>query len=195
MHALNELNIAASDPTEETQKDLENFLDYVATHPEAQIIYRVSDMQLEVDCDAAYLVAPKARSRAAGYHYLGNHDGNLFNGPIYVLAKVIKAVMSSAAEVENKLLFLNGGEAVPFIKTLEELGHKQKPVRLRTDNNTASGINNGTIKKLKSKKWDMHDWWIKDRIEQGQFKVERSKGKHSLSDYFSKHILAHIIKQ
>ena len=32
----------------------------------------------------------------------------------------------------------------------------------------------------------MHDWWIKDRIEQGQFKVEWSKGKHSLSDYFSK---------
>ena len=90
MHALNELNIAASDPTEETQKDLEHFLDYVATHPEAQIIYRASDMQLKVDCDAAYLVAPKARSRAAGYHYLGNHDGNLFNGPIYVLAKVIK---------------------------------------------------------------------------------------------------------
>ena len=39
MHAVNELNIAASDPTEETQKDLENFLDYVAIHPETQNIY------------------------------------------------------------------------------------------------------------------------------------------------------------
>ena len=58
-------------------------------------------MQLEIDCDAAYLVAPKARSRAAGYHYLGNYDGKLFNGPIYVLAKVIKAVMSSAVEAES----------------------------------------------------------------------------------------------
>ena len=118
MHALNELNIAASDPTEETQKDLEHFLDYVATHPEAKIIYRASDMQLEVDCDAAYLVAPKARSRAAGYHYLGNHDGNLFNGPIYVLAKVIKAVMTSAAEAENESIFINGGEAVPFLSLI-----------------------------------------------------------------------------
>ena len=33
----------------------------------------------------------------------------------------------------------------------------------------------------------MHDWWMIDRIEQGQFTVECSKGKHSLSDYFTKH--------
>ena len=51
-------------------------------------------MQLEIDCDADYLVASKARSRAVGYHYLGNYDGKLFNEPIYVLAKVIKSVMT-----------------------------------------------------------------------------------------------------
>ena len=32
----------------------------------------------------------------------------------------------------------------------------------------------------------MHDWCMIDRIEQGQFIVEWSKGKHSLSDYFTK---------
>ena len=95
-------------------------------------------MQLEIDCDAAYLVVSKSRSRAAGYHYLGNYDGKIFNGPIYVLAKVIKAVMSSAAEAESESLFLNAGEAVQYIKNLEELGHVHHPVRLRTDNNTAS---------------------------------------------------------
>ena len=80
-------------------------------------------MQLEIDCDAAYLVASKSRSRAAGYRYLGNYDGKLCNGPIYVLAKVIKAVMISAAEAESESLFLNTGEAVQYIKTQEELGH------------------------------------------------------------------------
>ena len=40
-------------------------------------------------------------------------------GPIYVLAKVINAVMSSAAEAESESLFLNAGEAVQYIKTLE----------------------------------------------------------------------------
>ena len=75
-------------------------------------------MQLEIDCGAAYLVASKYRIRAAGYHYLGNNDGKLVNGPIYVLAKVIKAVMSSAAEAEIESIFLNAGEAVQCIKTL-----------------------------------------------------------------------------
>ena len=55
-------------------------------------------MKLEIDCGAAYLVAPKSRRRAAGYNYLGNYDGKLLNGPIYVLSKVIKAVTRSAAE-------------------------------------------------------------------------------------------------
>ena len=75
-------------------------MDYLATHPEAQIIYRVSDMQLQIDSDAAYLEHKNARSRAGGFHFLGNYNGKLFNGPIYILAKIIKAVMSSAAEEE-----------------------------------------------------------------------------------------------
>ena len=115
LHALNELNMASSKATEQTQKDLEHFLNYCATKPEAQIIYRTSDMQLEIDCDAAYLVASKARKIAVGYHYLGNYDGKLFNRPIYVLAKVIKDVMSSAAEAESESLFLNAGESVQYI--------------------------------------------------------------------------------
>ena len=76
-------------------------------------------MQLEIDCDAAYLVASKSRSRAAGYHHLGNYYGKLFNVPIYVLAKVIKAVMSSESEAESESIFLNAGEALQYIKTLE----------------------------------------------------------------------------
>ena len=75
-------------------------------------------MQIEIYFDAAYLVASKAISRAAGYHFLGNYYGKLFNVPIYVLSKVIKAVMSSAAEAESESIFLNAGEAVQYIKTL-----------------------------------------------------------------------------
>ena len=180
------MNIASSKSTEQTQKYLEHFFNYCATNPEAQIIYRASDIQLEIDCDATYIVASKSRSRSAGYHYLGNYDGKLFNGPIYVLAKVIKSVMSSAAEAESELLFFNAGEAVQYIKTLEELGHIHHPVRLRTDNNTDSVIANKTIKLSKVKKWDMHDWWMIDRIDQEQCTVEWSKGKHSHSDYFTK---------
>ena len=65
------------------------------------------DMVFFTDSDASYLVEPSARSRAAGYHYLGDSTGQSFNAPIYALAKVIKSVMTSAMEAEVKALFMN----------------------------------------------------------------------------------------
>jgi hypothetical protein len=150
-HALHELCIAATKGTQETQEALEYFLNYCATHPEAEIIYRASEMILSVDSDAAYQVAPKSRSRASGYHYLGNLDGKLFNGAIFILAKVIKSVMQSAAEAECGGLYMNAKEAVPMRITLEELNHPQPATPMRTDNSTADGIMNKTVKQKQSK--------------------------------------------
>ena len=78
-------------------------------------------MQLRIDSDASYLVAPKARSRAGGYHYLGNKDGNLFNRPKIRLPTVIKAGMLSAAESKVGSIYLNAKEAICLICSLEEL--------------------------------------------------------------------------
>ena len=186
MHTLNEINIEANKATEKTKAAVKHFLDYIATNPEAKIIYRASDMQLQVDSDAAYLVEPKARSRAGGYHFLGNLDGKLFNGPIFILAKVIKAVMSSAAESECGSLYMNARETIPFIITLEELGHKQLAVPIKTDNSTAKGIMNKEIKQKRSKSFDMRFWWLVDRTEQGLFRIYWAPGYISLADYFTK---------
>eukprot|EP00956_Cyclotella_meneghiniana_P033532 scaffold96784_cov43-Cyclotella_meneghiniana.AAC.2 len=49
----------------------------------------------------------------------------LNNGTILKVSKVIKAVMSSAAEAELGALFMNAKTAAPMRKTLEELGHPQ----------------------------------------------------------------------
>ena len=46
-------------------------------------------------------------------------DGLLFNGAICILAKVIKAVIQSAAEAESGALYMNAKEAVPMRTTLE----------------------------------------------------------------------------
>ncbi len=59
-----------SAPTEETLAHVNQFLDYMWTHPDAKIRYRASDMILNVHSDASYLSAPKARSRAGGYFFL-----------------------------------------------------------------------------------------------------------------------------
>jgi hypothetical protein len=143
-------------------------------------------MILSVDSDAAYQVASKSRSRASGYHYLGNLDGKLFNGAIFILAKIIKSVMQSAAEAECGGLYMNAKEAVPMRITLEELNHPQPATPMRTDNSTADGIMNKTVKQKQSKSMDMRFYWLQDRVEQGQFKMFWAPGKINLADYHSK---------
>ena len=147
LHALNDIASTKNKGTQTTWKAVKYFLNYAASNQDAKIIFRASDMLYKIDSDAAYLVCPEARSRAGGYHYLGNKDDNLFNGPIYVLAKIIKNVMASAAEAEVAGLFMNAQHAVPIRLTLEDMGHKQPPTPLRTDNKTAQGILSGVHKR------------------------------------------------
>ena len=117
-------------------------------------------MILQGDSDTAYLVCPEARSRAGGYIYCGNSDKQLFNGPVLVLSKKIKNVVASASEAEVAALFMNAQEMVPMRQCLEELGHSQSATPLKTDNSTATGIVNNTIKQKRSKAIDMRYYWI-----------------------------------
>ena len=139
-HMMNHIGSQKSKGTQKLMQAVTHFLNYAASNPNAQIIYRKSDMLYKIDSDAAYLVCPDARSRAGGYHYLGNADNNLFNGPIYILATIIKNVMASAAEAEVAGLFINANKAIPIRHTLIEMGHPQPPIPLKTINTTAQGI-------------------------------------------------------
>ena len=67
------------------------------------------------------------------------------------------------------------------------LGHPQPATPLTTDNNTAEGILNGTIKQKRSKSIDMRFNWLKDRVARKQFTVHWEPGKYNLADYPSKH--------
>ena len=68
--AINEISITQSNSPEMTQKKSNKLLDYLHTHLNAKIRYFASSMQIYIDSDAAYLVAPKAKNRVAGYVYL-----------------------------------------------------------------------------------------------------------------------------
>jgi hypothetical protein len=185
LHALNE--IASSKHTEETMEATRYFLNYAACNPNGKVVYRKSDMILQGDSDAAYLVCPEARSRAGGYIYCGDKDKKLFNGPVLVLSKKIKNVVSSASEAEVAALYLNAQEMVPMRQCLEELGHPQPATPLKTDNSTATGIINNTIKQKRSKAIDMRYYWLRDRVQQGQFNVYWEPGINNLADYTTKH--------
>ena len=55
---------------------------------------------------ATYLVVPKSQNRVGGYqhYYIRKKAGTQFNGPIYVLAKVIKTVMGQDQQQKLKLV-------------------------------------------------------------------------------------------
>jgi hypothetical protein len=149
--ALSEISSQQSAPTENTMKQVNQFLDYMWTYPDAIILYRASDMILNVHSDALYLSAPKARSRAGGYFFLGSLpcDGDpiKLNGAIHVTCTILKLVAASAAEAELGALFLNAQEAKVIRLVLAELGHPQPPTPIHIDNTTTVGIVNNTIKR------------------------------------------------
>ena len=70
--ALNTLSESQAAPTPTTMKNMQQFLDYAASNPNAELKYVASNMKLWIDSDAAYLVAPKAKSRVTGYYYLSD---------------------------------------------------------------------------------------------------------------------------
>jgi hypothetical protein len=59
-----------SAPTENAKKQVDQFLNYMWTHPDATIQYRASDMILNIHFNALYLSAPRARSHAGDYFFL-----------------------------------------------------------------------------------------------------------------------------
>ena len=121
-------------------------MDYASSNPDTEIFYCSSDMILQRNSDAAYLVAPEARSRAAGYHFLGSLDHQQFNGTIHFLAQIIKNVMASAMEAEIASIYLNAQLIVKRRQTLINMGHPQPPKLICTNNKTACGILDGTMK-------------------------------------------------
>ena len=69
-------------------------------------------MILHLDSDAAYIVAPKARSRVAGYfYYRQQYNKNIppsttLNGPIHIERKTLKHTVTLADEAETVGLFI-----------------------------------------------------------------------------------------
>ncbi len=172
--ALGTIAATQATGTKYTNTIVNHLLDYCHTHPDATLRYRASDMVLKIHSDASYLSEAKARSRAGGHFYLGDQPSNQperGNGAILNKSKIMRNVMSSAAEAECGAVFENTTDAVPLQTTLEEMGHPQPPTPIQVDNSPAYGFANKQIKQQKSKSMDMRFYWIQDRVAQKQFQI------------------------
>ena len=189
--ALSTVASKQSQGTQAVAEAMSQILDYCATHPDATIRYKSSDMILAIHSDASYLSVTKARSRAGGHFFLTNKKTNdgfyKNNGAILSNATIIKNVMSSAAEAEVGATYNNAREAIPIRSMLIEMNHQQPPTPIQTDNSTADGIINKTIVQKRSKAIDMRFYWLRDREQQNQFHIFWKPGKTNLGDYHTKH--------
>jgi hypothetical protein len=178
----------SANPTEDTMKQTKQLLDYIASQEDAVITYSASEMVLAAHSDASYLSEPQARSRAGGQFFLSNNsDIPPNNGAVLNIAHIIKHVMSSATEAELAALYIMAREAVYIRIILEELGHKQPPTPMQTDNSMAEGVINSKVQPKRTKAMDMRFHWLRDRECQKQFRFYWRPGKLNYADYWTKH--------
>jgi len=127
-------------------------------------------MILVLETNAAYLVQPEAKSRAAGWFVLTNKPSASIkaNDPIHVICSTIKNVVASTAKAEIVSLYLGCQRACPMRELLAELEHPQPPngTPVFTDNRTAKRIIPALRRQKLSKAFDMRCYWIKDLIKQ-----------------------------
>jgi hypothetical protein len=108
------------------------------------------------------------------------------NAPVLVISSIIPAVVASAMEAEYATAFMNGQAAVSLRNTCADLGYPQKETPIIIDNSAASSIANRTAKQRKSRCIQMRYHWIRDRVDNGEFKVIWAPGAHNKADFFSK---------
>lgn len=182
MHGLNDTATKTINRTKTTQDAVNCFLNCCACNPNTIIMFWASDMVLQINSDRDHLAAPKARSQGSGHHFLGDHEGILFNAPVCVLAKVLKHVTASVAETKLGAICANAQEATLFRQTLQDMGHPQGPTPVKADDTTADGIVSEKMKAKCLKGADNRLHWMKDRAAQGQFNVCWESAETNLAD-------------
>jgi hypothetical protein len=122
---------------------------------------------------------------------MGNHATTFLaddplNHPVSTHSTRIPVVCSFVAEAEYGGLFAAARIAVDERAILANLGHPQPPTVIFCDNEVAIGLANRTVCPKMSKSLDMRFHWLRDRIDQGQFRVVFVPGKKNLADFFTK---------
>ena len=115
LRAINENLRVQSRPTRDTAEKARMILDYDAAYPNATFSYKVSNMVLHLDSEAAYLTMQEAIICYAGHFYLSEWPSPSpikpnpeRNGPIHTECKTILNVVSSASQAETCGTFKKG---------------------------------------------------------------------------------------
>ena len=143
--ALSTLEESQSIVAEDNNADVEQLLDYCATHKNTKLCYHNSDMTLCIHSNSSYLTEMNARSRSGGIFSLGLNEFNNTketNGYILTPSNIMKHVMSSEVEAEGVALFHTAKSSELIKTTLEEMEHLQAAIHTQMGNSTTDCIIN-----------------------------------------------------
>ena len=99
-------------------------------NPDTQIQYSASGIQLSIHSDVSYISVSKSQSRSSRVHFFSERPTNsklvstflpTINGIIYVVCKIIRNIMASAAETEYGIININAQQAIHIRTTLIEI--------------------------------------------------------------------------
>jgi hypothetical protein len=119
---LNDIATEQTKATEKTQAATSQLLDYLATHPEATIIYHALYMILHIHSDSSYLSVSHIHIHLGGLFFCGDKPPKeeKLDGSILNVASGIKNVVAS----EVGACFKNSQSGAPIRITLIELDKK-----------------------------------------------------------------------
>ena len=201
--AVNRIASDQSHGTTRTMRAAHRLLQYLAHHPEPAIVFRPSNMQLCIHADGSHLSEPKARSRAAAVLFLGDplfagpQDTDAIHtmqGPVATLCVKLPMVTQAAAETEYASSYMAAQLGEHVRRIMIDLGYPQKPTDIVYDNTIAGKMANKTCKLRRSRAIDMRFHWLRDRVEQGHFRMVWRAGVENLADFLSKAHPVHHFK-
>ena len=164
LYLISAIASQSATPTEDTIRQTQQLLDYIATQEEAVLTFKAIRMKLAAHSDTSYLSKPKACSREGGHFLLSSNTTIPQNNKALLnIAHMIKHVMSSETEAELEALYGMARLAVYIIIVLEEMGHKQPPTPLQTDNSISEAVVNVKIQPKLTKAMDMRFHWLRDK--------------------------------
>ena len=163
--ALSNIGSEQTRATSKTMDEVQQLLDYLTSNPNAIIQYHASGMILSSIVMLHISWSQKQGVEPVGVFFLSYPKPDsitfseytpILNGFIFIMCKILRNIMASAAEVEYGALFLNGQASAPIRTTFIEMHHPQPPTPIQVENSTAVGISSKSIKQKHSKAMDMH---------------------------------------
>eukprot|EP00804_Cyclotella_cryptica_P020090 CCRYP_014884-RA/>CCRYP_014884-RA protein AED:0.24 eAED:0.24 QI:0/0/0/0.75/0.33/0/4/0/1279 len=185
---ISALTAQQAKPTQATMKRVQQFLDYAATQEPAVTTYRAAIWSWRFTAMPGTSTRQMREAELEGTIFFRRTSQTHRTTAQSTTKRPSSKRSCRRAAGEMGALYTNARKGVEIRNILEEMGHKQPPTLIQTDNSTAEGIVNSRVQPKRTKAMDMRFHWLRDcAVNQGQFRFYWRPGTLQRGDYWTKH--------